>query len=144
MSAMTTTWHHVYFCWRVPSPYTLGKKLTRQPYFDNAHKSGTQHIYTRNESTEECDQSRFCANQCVPIYSSSYSPLRYLLLYFAGETGWFPGDFRRSHSKPDRTLPTKRKNVGPLYYAIRQRLLIEPAVPHTIFRCSRTGAWSIG
>ena len=89
-------------------------------YKDNHHSPSRRHVYTfpRNGPAEECEKPRF-----VPIYSSTYLPLQYPLLYFGGESGWSPGDFR--NQREDRTISTTGKPVSALYYA-RQRLLIEP------------------
>ncbi|CAN0261620.1 unnamed protein product, partial [Ectocarpus sp. 12 AP-2014] len=94
-------------------------------YKDNYRTRGTRHVYTfpRNGPPEECDKPRF-----VPIYASSYLPLQYPLLYFAGDSGWSPGDYK--NNRLDRTLSTTGKPVNANFYA-RQRLLIEP-VFHTL------------
>ena len=89
-------------------------------YKDNYHSPSRRHVYTfpRNGPADECEKPRF-----VPIYSSTYLPLQYPLLYFGGESGWSPGDF--CNGRQGRTISTTGKPVGALYYA-RQRLLIEP------------------
>lgn len=94
-------------------------------YKDNSDTPGKRHVYTypRNGPPEECDKPRF-----VPIYTSSYLPLQYPLLYFSGESGWSPGDFKEA--RRDRTLSTRGNIVNAPFYG-RQRLLIEP-VFHTL------------
>ncbi|CAN0526983.1 unnamed protein product, partial [Scytosiphon promiscuus] len=80
-------------------------------YKDNTTAPSTRHVYTfpRKGPASECDNPRF-----VPIYSSSYLPLQYPMLYFSGEAGWSPGNFMDG-----------RQPVNNLYY-YRQRLLVEP------------------
>ena len=89
-------------------------------YKDNSDEPGKRHVYTypRNGPAKECDKPRF-----VPIYTSSYLPLQYPLLYFSGDSGCSPGDILEN--RQDRTLSTTGNVVDACFYA-RQRLMIEP------------------
>ncbi|CAM9861792.1 unnamed protein product, partial [Laminaria digitata] len=102
-------------------------------YIDNSTAPAKRHVHTfpRNGPDSEFDKPRF-----VPIYCSSYLPLRYPMLYFSGESGWSPGDFM--DGRKHRTLSTTGKPVKKLYYC-RQRLLIEP-VFHLLFSVAQEWA----
>ena len=90
-------------------------------YRDSTKIPGQRHVYTypRNGPKDECDKPRF-----VPIWSATYLPLQYPLLYFSGESGWSPGNWR--DGRKSKTLSTTGNPVENFYYS-RQRLLIEPA-----------------
>ena len=77
------------------------------------------YTFLRNGPRDECNKPRF-----IPIWSPTYLPLQYPLLYFSGESGWSPGNYR--DGRKSKNLSTSGKPVDNFYYS-RQRLLIEPA-----------------
>lgn len=61
----------------------------------------------------------------VPIFSSTYEPLGYPLLFFAGDAGWSKGTWIPGEGNVGITLGPTGKKV-PLGHYVRQRLLSEP------------------
>ena len=78
-----------------------------------------RYTFPRNGPRDEYNKPR-----SIPIWSPTYLPLRYPLLYFSGESGWSPGNYR--DGRKSKNLSTSGKPVDNFYYS-RQRLLIEPA-----------------
>lgn len=78
-----------------------------------------RHLYTFPRNSDP-GRPRF-----VPIWSSTYEPLGYPLLFFSGEAGWSKGTWIPGQGVVHATTgPTGKK--GPLQYYVRQRLLSEP------------------
>lgn len=85
---------------------TAPSEIAALLYRDNTKHPIKRHVYTfpRNGPRDECNKPRF-----VPIWSPTYLPLQYPLLYFSGESGWSPGNYR--DGRKSKTLSTSGRPV---------------------------------